>query len=247
MNNAVSHNRVNLMSKLENGWETSAAAWISDMGEAGDFSRRHILDAPMLARIREKGFTRALDVGAGEGRFCRMMRSEGLEVIGVEPTPSLHAMAQARDPSGTYVDAMAENLPFEDASFDLVVSYLTLIDIDGIEEAIGEMARVLRPGGSLLIANLNSFNTAGGWKTVPDGTRRFEIDNYLTERAEWVSWRGISIRNWHRPFHTYMRLLLDTGLRLVFFDEPAPSGGDPEVAARYRRSPYFHIMEWKKA
>lgn len=235
------------MTRLENGWEESASAWISDMGETGDFSRRHILDAPMLARIHGRGFVRALDVGAGEGRFSRMMKSAGIEAVGVEPTPSLRAVAETRDPSGLYVDAKAEELPFEDASFDLVVSYLTLIDIDGIEEAIGEMARVLKPGGSLLIANLNSFNTAGGWKTAPDGTRRFEIDDYLTERTEWVSWRGISIRNWHRPFHTYMRLLLDTGLRLVFFDEPAPSAGDPEIVERYKRSPYFHIMEWEKS
>ena len=229
----------------DNGWAASASAWIADMGTRGDYARRHVLDAPMLARIRGRGFRDALDVGCGEGRFCRMLRTEGISATGIEPTAPLCAEAKARDPGGNYLQAMAEDLPCADGSFDLAVSYLTLIDIDGIEAAIPEMARVLRPGGSLLIANLNSFNTAGGWRDRPEG-RVFEIDDYLRARPEWVSLRGVSIRNWHRPFSRYMELLLATGLRLVHFEEPAPTGGDAARGARYRRVPYFHIMEWRK-
>ncbi|MGC2767645.1 MAG: class I SAM-dependent methyltransferase, partial [Candidatus Acidiferrum sp.] len=44
--------------------------------------------------------------------------------------------------------------------FDLVISYLSLIDIRDMQAAISEMARVLNPDGAVLIANLNSFNTA---------------------------------------------------------------------------------------
>ena len=46
------------------------------------------------------------------------------------------------------------------ASFDLVVSYLTLVDIADFRTAIGEMTRVLKPGGALLIANLTGFTSA---------------------------------------------------------------------------------------
>ena len=229
-----------------NGWEASASAWITDMGESGDYARRHVLDRPMLERIRGRGFRNALDVGCGEGRFCRLLQAEGIATIGIEPTARLRETAIARDRTGEYLDADAETLPLEDDSFDLVVSYLTLIDIDGVDAAIGEMARVLRPGGSLLIANLNSFSTAGTWRGREDGSKEFVLDDYLTERAEWVSWRGITIRNWHRPFSRYMRLLLDAGLRLVHFDEPAPIGGEAETAEQYRRIPYLHIMEWRK-
>ncbi len=235
------------MTDRNNGWESSASAWIKDMGVAGDFSRAHVLDAPMLARIRGREFKTVLDVGCGEGRFCRMLRAEGMSATGVEPTDSLRDAARLRDPGGDYIDARAEGLPFPDGAFDLVVSYLTLIDIDDVEAALGEMARVLRTGGSLLIANLNSFRTAGGWEKHPDGTAHFEMDNYLETRADWVSWRGISIRNWHRPMSTYLRLLLDSGLQLAHFEEPAPTGGAPAKADRYRRVPYFHIMEWCKA
>lgn len=234
---------------MQSGWDESAAAWIADMGEDGDFGRKYVLDAPMMQRIRGQGFVDALDVGCGEGRFCRMLRAAGLAPVGVDPTAPLLDEARRRDPSGQYRLGRAEALDFPAASFDLVVSYLTLIDIADIDGAIAEMARVLRPGGSLLIANLTSFNTAsppGGWQRDARGVERFSIDHYMEERAEWVSWRGIRIQNWHRPLSRYMSALLAQGLQLRHFEEPLPHGGPPDKAARYRRVPYFLVMEWRK-
>ena len=231
------------MQMENNGWDDSAEAWIADMGDKGDFSRRHVLDAPMLALARGRGFRTALDIGCGEGRFCRMLAAEGIATTGIDPTLRLLDAARTRDPQGNYLQARAEALPFADASFDLAVSYLTLIDIDDYAAAIAEMARVLRPGGSLLIANLNSFSTAGDW-TAEGKAAGFLIDNFLDSRAEWESWNGILIRNWHRPFHLYMQALLKNGLRLAHFDEPAPTGGDAQQVARYRRAPWLHVMEW---
>ena len=57
---------------------------------------------------------------------------------------------EATRPVGDYRLGEAGELEFEAASFDLVVSYLTLIDIADFRAAIDEMARVLKPGGSLL-------------------------------------------------------------------------------------------------
>jgi SAM-dependent methyltransferase len=232
------------------GWNESAQAWLAEMGERGDFSREFILDPPMLARIDAGRFTTALDVGCGEGRFCRALTARGIRTTGIDPTETLLTEARRRDPGGDYRSGRAEALDFPAASFDLVVSYLTLIDIPDITRAIPEMARVLRPGGSLLIANLTSFFTAApvyGWERDTDGkVLRFCIDNYLEERAEWVGWREMRIRNWHRPLAAYMTLLLDQGLVLRAFEEPAPVGGDPDLVARYRRVPFFMLMEWQK-
>ncbi|WP_342360009.1 class I SAM-dependent methyltransferase [Terrarubrum flagellatum] len=231
------------------GWAESAPAWLEEMSKDGDYARRFVLDAPMLARIRGQGFKTALDVGCGEGRFCRMMQAEGLRTAGIDPTEALLAEARRRDPQGDYRLARAETFAAPDASFDLVVSYLTLIDIPDLARAIERMAAMLRPGGALLIANLTSFNTAGppeGWTKDADGKERFYIDHYLEERVFWAAWRGVRIRNWHRPLSAYMTLLLQQGLELRHFAEPAPSDGDPRRADRYRRVPYFHIMEWRK-
>jgi SAM-dependent methyltransferase len=234
---------------MTDGWADSAAAWIADMGEFGDYSRRFVLDQAMLDRIRDRGFRSALDVGCGEGRFSRILQTHGMRVIGIDPTDAFLLQARRMDPQGDYRHGRAECLAFPDGSFDLVVSYLTLIDITDAGHAIAEMARVLCPGGSLLIANLNSFSTASlPAVRTPRGTMAppFVIDHYLEERAEWVGWRGIRIRNWHRPLSTYMSLLLGQGLLLRHFAEPEPQGGDPAMAERYRRVPYFLVMEWQK-
>ncbi len=236
---------------MDNGWQHSANAWIAEMGEHGDFGRRYVLDPVMLPRALARNPRRALDVGCGEGRFCRLLRSHGVDAVGVDPTPTLLAAARARDASGGFVESPAEQLPFGNDTFDLVVSYLSLIDILDIQSAIPEMARVLRPGGTLLIANLTSFNTAcgdRGWVKDAHGQRlHYPIDHYLQERAMWIAYRGIRVVNHHRPLSAYMRALLQAGLVLEHFDEPAPSRDTPASrAAAYRRVPWFVVMEWLK-
>ena len=235
----------------DNGWQDSADAWIADMGDHGDFGRRYVLDPVMLPRALACAPRRALDVGCGEGRFCRMLRQRGIDTVGLDPTPALLARARKRDADGTYVDGVAEQLPFDDGAFDLVVSYLTLIDIPDVQAAIAEMARVLAPGGTLLIANLNGFNSACAdrdWVHDADGRRlHFPVDQYLEERAMWIEWRGIRIVNHHRPLSTYMKALLNAGLVLTHFDEPEPTAdASPSRAASYRRVPWFMVMEWRK-
>lgn len=234
---------------MNKGWDHSAAAWIAEQGVDGDWGRRHVLDRPMLARCRERGFRRALDLGCGEGRFCRLLQTLGITTVGIDPTAALIEHARRLDPRGDYHIAPAEALPLPAGSFDLVVSYLSLVDIEHLAPAIAEVHRVLAPGGTFLIANLQSFNTAAdpvGWTQEPDGSRRFCIDHYLEERSNWIGWRGIEVRNFHRPLETYMRTLLTAGFVLRHFAEPAPIGIDDDKARRYRRAPNFLLMEWQK-
>ena len=210
---------------VDGGWEQSAEAWIASLGGEGDFTRRYVTDPAMVARIEGRAFRAALDVGCGEGRFCRILRGLGVAATGVDPTPRMIEEAIRRDPTGDYRIGRAEALEFPDAGFDLVVSYLALIDIPGLEEAVAEMARVLAPGGTLLIANLASFSSAGaetGWITDANGRRlHFAVDRYLEERAIPVEWDGIRIVNWHRPLSTL----------------PPPAAGAGPAAHPFRRTP----------
>lgn len=220
------------------------------MGERGDLAREFVLDRPMIQRLERRQIGRALDVGCGEGRFCRIMRARGIDAVGIDPTQALLDAARTRDPGGDYRLGRAEALEFSDGSFDLVVSYLTLIDIADFRAAIREMSRVLAPRGTLLIANLTSFTSgwAKGWVRDENGVRLYTpVDRYLDEFAADVSWRGITIENWHRPLSAYMSALLAQNLRLIHFAEPDYIGPDTEYAAYYRRAPWFLIMEWESA
>ena len=240
---------------MDNGWSASAEAWVAHLGDAGDRGRKDILDRPMLAAVRDSGARRALDVGCGEGRFCRMLRGIGLDATGIDPTPELLDLARTRDPEGGYLDGKAEALAFEDGAFDLVVSYLTLIDIPDYRAAIGEMARVLAPSGTLLVANLNPFVTAiprtapksgSGWVKEGDTRLYYAIDDYVGERGNWVEWSGIRILNYHRPLSDYMAAFLTVGLVLQAYEEPGYQGSDPDVADKYKRIPWFNMMVWRK-
>ena len=220
------------------------------MGERGDWARENVLDPVMLGRVAAGRFERALDIGCGEGRFCRMLKAAGVAATGIDPTLRLLEVARQRDPSGDYHTGAAERLEFEAASFDLVVSYLTLVDIADFRTAINEMARVLKPGGSLLIANLTGFASAGaerGWVRDQEGRRlHFPVDRYLDEFAFWFEWAGIRIENWHRPLAAYMSALLESGLHLTFFSEPGPVSGEASRQQDFRRVPWFVVMEWRR-
>ena len=76
---------------MDNGWTESAEAWIADMGEHGDFTRRCVLDAAMTGRVAGRGFAMALDVGCGErGSWTRpaIITRAGPSNCPSSPTPS---------------------------------------------------------------------------------------------------------------------------------------------------------------
>ena len=97
---------------------------------------------------------RTLDVAVGTGRNLEHYRAE-VTISGVDVSPAMLAIARRRaDDLGRRVDLRegdAENLPFPDASFDTVVCALALCTIPRPVAAVGEMRRVLAPGGRLLL------------------------------------------------------------------------------------------------
>lgn len=237
---------------MDKGWDHSASGWLEAMGSEGDLTRRYVTDAPMLAALPQVG--RMLDVGCGEGRFCRMAAERGLDVVGLDPTVSLLDRARALHPSGRYIEGSAEALPFGDASFDVVVFYMTLIDIPDFRAALAEAVRVLRSGGRLLIVNLHPYVTArprnwpgegGHWIEERGERQHLALDDMMEERGYVAAWGGIRITNYHRPLSAYMEPLLRSGMVLQRFEDPPCTAPDPDLVARYRRMPWAFMMQWQ--
>jgi len=114
----------------------------------------------LLARfLTEPG--RALSVGCGSGLFEKMLRDEhGIDIrYGVEPA---HAMAEIAVKRGMEVQSgTAEDLPFDDGSFDTVILNGTPSYIDQLELAFAEAYRVLRSGGHVVVADVPAESSYG--------------------------------------------------------------------------------------
>lgn len=231
-------------------WLDSANAWI-EFVRTGDLNRTHLLDKVMLDAVGDVSDLNVIDIGCGEGRFCRMLADRGACVTGIDLTGPLVMAAKQAHPEGKYFIGDAANLQIPDRSQDLAVSYVALIDVADYQKAIFEMARVLRPGGRALIANLNGFITSQpDWIRDADGKKLyFPVDDYFREHADRYSWRNMSIINWHRPMEAYMSAFLDAGLRLEMYREPRPDAQAllecPQMADSLRL-PWFHVMMWSK-
>ena len=238
------------MNDPDGGWSASTAAWLRFQDDGMDVSRTKLLDEIMLRLAGDVGGQRVADVGCGEGRFMRMLTARGARPIGFDPTPGMVAAARDRG-SGDILRASGEMIPLASASCDLAVSYVTLVDIPDFRAAIAEMARVLRPGGRLLVANLCFVTASEGWAHDEAGRRTYHrVDRYVEEWSREFEWVGIRIVNRHRPLGAYMRAYLDNGLILCEFLEPVPPPESP-----LRDDPFFEdwfrvndftVMLWEK-
>src|SRR5918999_1545611 len=96
---------------------------------------------------------RVVELGAGSGPNFRLYPATVDEIVAVEPEDYLRGKAQeAAERSGhsiSLVDALADELPFADASFDAAVAALVLCSVPSQGNALAELRRVVRPGGEL--------------------------------------------------------------------------------------------------
>jgi len=124
--------------------------------------RRAALQRERAAALAERldhwlqltGEERALDVGAGTGAFAFAIAPRVREVVAVELDEALAARARADAPRNVeVVVADGEHLPFERASFDLAGTLRTLHHTPRPELLVAELARVTRPGGTILIVD----------------------------------------------------------------------------------------------
>ena len=114
---------------------------------------------------------RVLDVGCGPGGLTRRLVDLGCTVTGCDPSETFAAAAAERVPEAEIVRASAEDLPFEDASFDAVLAQLVVNFMADPEAGAREMARVTSAGrdGRRLRLGLRRRDDADA---QPSGTRR---------------------------------------------------------------------------
>jgi ubiquinone/menaquinone biosynthesis C-methylase UbiE len=155
------------------------------------------------------GSERALDAGAGTGALAFALSGLVREVVALDVVPELLAEARKRiddHPNVTLVEGDLTDLPFADGEFDLVGSLNTLHHVSRPELAVAQLARVTRPGGTLLVVDqiapvdplaaleLNRFEGARDpthARALSDADQRalFDANSLVVRRAEFDTQR----------------------------------------------------------
>ena len=202
---------------LRDAWEEHARAWIAWARTPGhDSYVRFHRDAFFELLPAPRG--RTLDLGCGEGRLTRDLADLGYDIVGVDLSPTLVAAAREAAPALEFVEADAARLPFADRTFDLVVAFMSLQDVDEMERAVEEAARVLTRDGVLCTAVVHPLNSAGKFEArEPDSC--FVINESYFDRRRYVDEierNGLSMTfvSDHRSCADYVNPLLDAGLVL---------------------------------
>lgn len=143
---------------LENLPDAYADWRCSTLGRITDRLEERLL----LERISPAPAMRILDVGCGDGVLATRLAQLGLEVTGLDTSADMIDAARRRvKAAGVQVELIegnAADLPFPGEHFDCVVSVATLCFVDDPSHAVGEMARVLKPGGRLILGELGRWN-----------------------------------------------------------------------------------------
>jgi SAM-dependent methyltransferase len=97
----------------------------------------------------------ALDAACGTGRYASYLAARGHRVIGVDSSPAMLAHARRRVPGAEFEQGDLHELPLPDEHVDIVVCALALVHVPDLKPVIAELARVLRPGGHLVITDVH--------------------------------------------------------------------------------------------
>jgi len=187
-----------------------------------------------------------LDAGCAAGEHAVWLQADGARLVALDASETMVRITRSRLGDGAHVlqADLAQPLPFADASFDVVLSSLTLHYLDDWGLPLREFARVLRPGGRLVITTHHPF-------LLP---MLRMIDDYdyhtvaLVEDAfDSFAAEPVPVRYYHRPLARIVADVLGAGFVIRGLHEPMPTAEadarNPAAAERLRKRPWFLIVD----
>ncbi|MFZ1425883.1 MAG: class I SAM-dependent methyltransferase, partial [Geminicoccaceae bacterium] len=126
------------------------------------------------------------------------------ELVGVDASPAMLARARAKLPQARFEQGDLTALPLPDASVDAALCALALVHLPDLRPALAELARVVRPGGRIVISDVHPFLTTLGWqaqfRTATGGTGFVRLHRHLpSSYAQATVEAGLAVVNLFEP------------------------------------------------
>jgi SAM-dependent methyltransferase len=165
-----------------------------------------IEEPPMQHRLDAWPTGEVLDAACGTGRYAVRLAERGHTVVGVDQSPDMLERARAKVPGGRFLEGGLTELPLPDASVDAAVCALALVHVPEVGPAVAELARVVRPGGRILLSDVHPFLVQLGWQAqFPSEAgraymrlHRHRVTDYATAALE----AGLVVRGVEEPVLT---------------------------------------------
>lgn len=191
-----------------------------------------------MLRLLGDGPGRLLDVGCGGGAHALAFAEHGWSVTGVDVSAAQLELARQRGVD--VVEADAAELPFEDASFDAAVSLFTHTDVEDFAAVLGEVARVLRPGGQLVYLGVHPCfvgpHAFVHGLDVPNLHPGYRDTSYRNEAPGiWDEGLRAKVGASHLPLGLFVQAFIDAPLTVERLEEPEGRDYPHVVALRARR------------
>ena len=169
--------------EFEKSWQARYDQWAERYREdyqiAGwsheGLSRRLALVLRLINALRLKPRSLLLDLGAGPGTYTRAIANIGHRCLGLDYSKKVLEVARSKGKRETYIQGEAYHLPFRSGVFDAVLCIGVLQSLEQPVRALNEIARILTPGGHILLDGLNSLfwmHRLRSWKEFLSGSEK---------------------------------------------------------------------------
>lgn len=202
----------------------------------------------MLRTLGDVAGLQVCDLACGEGYLARALTARGAHVTGIDLSENLlaHARRQSAQANITYIRDDARTLAsVEEATFNVVICNMALMDIPDLDATMSTVHRILKPGGVFVYCILHPcfetpFDAGNPPHEVDDDGNvvAIRITQYRTE-GKWFS-DGSGIRGTlgsiHRMLSTYLNTLIQAGFTIAELQEPVLDIREPQTIDEQRRS-----------
>lgn len=226
-------------------WNENSSVWSDQVRKGYDFYRELLNNPSMFALIGHIQGMSVLDAECGEGHNTRKLARLGAKVVGIDISSKMIQYAldeERKNPLGIayHSYSFSAMASFQDSSFDMVVSFMALMDGPDYELAIGEIHRVLKPKGFFVFSITHPcFLTEGmSWIRNDKGEPlKIAIANYFKKEPYIDQWKfsmspeASQVKEFQVPYFPrtlsdYLNPLLESGFQLVRVREPRPTAED---------------------